>query len=265
MAQQPRPVALITGGAGALGSAIGAALIAEGWFARLADLDEEAACAAALRLGGPELADGVACDVRDFGTMSAVVGDLVARHGRLDGLMTAAGGGAALGPRKPFWETDLAAWTLNVETHLTGVLNACHAVLPPMVAQRQGVIVNIASGAGLPGGPPGSRQAHAEVYSAAKGGVIGFTQAIAQELAPLGIRANCVAPGRTESRRRSADHLNTLAEAEEAREPGSSRMSPLKRFSRAEDIGHAVAFLVSERAAFITGSCLDLTGGIRLH
>jgi len=117
----------------------------------------------------------------------------------------------------------------------------------------------------LRGGPPHLRQQHASVYSAAKAGVIALTHAVAQEAGPKGVRANCVAPGRTESRTKSWEEMERRRREEETRRPGSGRTSPLGRFGRASDMGEAVAFLMSERASYITGACLDVTGGIRLH
>ncbi len=79
------------------------------------------------------------------------------------------------------------------------------------------------------------------------------------------MRANCVAPGRTKSRSKSWEEMEHMQREEEARHPGSGRASPLGRFGRTADMGEAVAFLTSERAGYITGACLDVTGGIRLH
>ena len=115
------------------------------------------------------------------------------------------------------------------------------------------------------GGPPTSRQSGAAVYSATKAGVIAFTQALAQEVGPLGIRVNAVAPGRNESRFKPLDRMIAMQASEEQQESGSGRESPLKRFGTPADIGDAVAYLLSPRAGYVTGVCLDLTGGIRLH
>jgi NAD(P)-dependent dehydrogenase (short-subunit alcohol dehydrogenase family) len=260
-----RRIALITGGGGAIGSGMAAALIRDGWRIVLADWSREAAEATAAKLDASRVADIMVCDVCDEASVRRVVADMMARHGRIDGLATAAGGGKAIGPRRLFWETTREDWTLNLETHLISVMVTCQAVLPHMVARRSGVIVNTSSGAGLRGGPPPSRQKFAEVYAVAKAGVIAFTQSIALEFASYGIRANCIAPGRAENNRRPEAELREMAIGEEAREPGSSRMSPLGRFGKAEDMGEAAAYLMSERSGYVTGSVIDVSGGIRLH
>ncbi len=259
------PIGLITGGAGAIGSGIARALARDGWRVVLVDRDGEALARIAAALGPAAVAATFTADVCDEQAIRRIVDEAAKRFGRIDGLATAAGSGAALGPRKPFWETKRDDWRLNVETHLVSVMTVCQAVLAHMAARKSGVILNVASGAGLRGGPPQSRQKNAQVYGLAKAGVIAFTQSIALEFAALGVRANCIAPGRAESRHKTADDLLRMAPAEEARETGSSRMSPLGRFGKAEDFGEAAAFLMSDRAGWITGTTLDVSGGVRLH
>jgi NAD(P)-dependent dehydrogenase (short-subunit alcohol dehydrogenase family) len=144
-------------------------------------------------------------------------------------------------------------------------MNLCYAFLPHLRDYGGGVIVNVASGAGLHGGPAITRQKFADVYAASKAGVISFTKAIALEHAADKMRANCIAPGRSGSLSKPSEELEIGAAAEDAALPDSSRISPLGRFGRPDDMGQAVAFLMSDRASYITGSCLDVTGGIRRH
>ena len=131
-----------------------------------------------------------------------------------------------------------------MEVNLKGVFNCCHAVLPHMIAARRGGIVSITAARGLRGGTKAS------IYSAAKAGIIVFSQSLAQEVGPHGIRVNTVAPGNTAARWKTT--------AEESR-------SPLGRPTYPEDVGEAVAFLLSDAASHITGSCIDVSGGTALH
>lgn len=256
---------LVTGGAGAIGRACARALVEDGWQVVLADIDALEAETVVEDIGTGVLA-AYALDVTDFDAVHRVVAKAAADHGGLAGLVTAAGGGRNLDLTSgPFLDTAPDEWGRNIEVHLNGVYNTCHAVLPVLYAGGGGAIVNIASGAGIRGGPPHLRQRHASVYSACKAGVIALTQAIAQEAGPNGVRANCIAPGRTETRAKSIEEMERMQREEEAVRPGSGRASPLGRFGRGTDMGNAAAFLMSDRAGYITGACLDVTGGIRLH
>jgi 2-hydroxycyclohexanecarboxyl-CoA dehydrogenase len=256
---------LVTGGAGAIGRACARALVEDGWQAVLADIDLTEAETVADDIGAGVLA-AYGLDVADFDAVHDVVAKAHADQGGLAGLVTAAGGGRNLDITfGPFIETTPEEWGRNIEVHLNGVYNTCHAVLPLLYAGGGGAIVNTASGAGIRGGPPHLRQRHASVYSACKAGVIALTQAIAQEAGPKGVRANCIAPGRTETRAKSLEEMERMQREEEALKPGSGRASPLGRFGRGADMGNAVTFLMSDRAGYITGACLDVTGGIRLH
>ncbi|MEE8084955.1 MAG: SDR family NAD(P)-dependent oxidoreductase [Alphaproteobacteria bacterium] len=256
---------LVTGGAGAIGRACARALVEDGWQVVLADIDTLEAETVAEDIGAGVLA-AYGLDVTDFDAVHQMVAEADADHGGLAGLVTAAGGGRNLDLTSgPFIETSPDEWGRNIEVHLNGVYNTCHAVLPVLYAGGGGAIVNTASGAGIRGGPPHLRQRHASVYSACKAGVIALTQSIAQEAGPKGVRANCIAPGRTETRAKPIEEMERMQREEEAVRPGSGRTSPLGRFGRGTDMGNAAAFLMSDRAGYITGACLDITGGIRLH
>jgi NAD(P)-dependent dehydrogenase (short-subunit alcohol dehydrogenase family) len=259
------PVALVTG-AGALGAGIGRALVAKGWRIVVADVVAAYARELTDSLGGSSVAVAKALDVRDYDAVTRLVAESVAEMGGLDALVNGAGGTMALKvPKGPLVDSLPEHWDRMIGVNLFGTFNCCHAVAQHLKKQKRGAIVSIASGAGMRGGPPTSRQSGAAVYSATKAGVIAFTQALAQELGPHGIRVNAVAPGRNESREKPLAKMLEMQAVEEARDPGSGRLSPLGRFGRPSDIGDAVAFLLSEEASYITGSCLDLTGGIRLQ
>lgn len=258
-------LAIVTGGAGAIGRACAQALAGDGWQVALADIDLAEAETVAHDIG-PGVVAAYGLDVTDFDAVHETAAKAAADFGPLSGLVTAAGGGRNLDITfGPFIETAPEEWDRNIEVHLNGVYYTCHAVLPLIYAAGGGAIVNTASGAGLRGGPPHLRQRHAAVYSACKAGVIALTQAIALEAGPSGVRANCIAPGRTETRAKPIAEMERMQREEEAEKPGSGRASPLGRFGRGEDMGNAAAFLMSDRAGYITGACLDVTGGIRLH
>lgn len=255
------PVAFITGGAGAIGRASARALARDGWRVVLADIDGDELKRVAADIGHA-VAGTFAIDVTDFAAVHSAIESAAAANGGLHGLVTAAGGLRYIAGAKdaPFTETSPESWDKLIEVHLNAVYYACHAALPLFYHQKTGAIVNIASGAGLRGGPPQTRQRNASVYSAAKAGVVALTQSIAQEAGPKGVRANAVAPGRVESRTKSWEEMERMQ-----REEGGARLPPLGRYGRAAEVGDAVAYLMSERAAYVTGACLDVSGGMRLH
>jgi 2-hydroxycyclohexanecarboxyl-CoA dehydrogenase len=260
------PTVMVTGGAGALGGGAARALLSRGWRVIVADIDGDFARPELASWQVGERAILELLDVTDRAAVTAAIDGIVARFGTLDALVNCAGGSLYLRvPKADFVASDPAHWDRTIAVNLFGTLNCCHAAALHMKRARHGSIVNTASGAGLRGGPPSNRQTGAAVYSATKAGIVALTQALAQELGPHGIRVNAVAPGRNESRGKTQDDLAAMQQAEEAREPGSGRASPLLRFGTPADIGNAIAFLLSAEAGYLTGTCLDLTGGIALH
>lgn len=225
------PTALITGCGSLIGEAIARALARDGWKLALTDLDPARA--------------QYKMDVTDPDEVAAVVA-AVAGGGGIDALVNAAGGGRGLGvPALEFVEHTRAQRDKIVEVNLKGLFEVTHAVLPLMIAAQRGTIVSITAARGLRGGPK------AAVYSACKAGIIAFSQSLAQEVGRYGIRVNTVAPGNTPARWKAPD-------------PGHVR-SPLGSDTSPDDVGNAVAFLLSDRASHITGSCLDVSGGTALH
>jgi NAD(P)-dependent dehydrogenase (short-subunit alcohol dehydrogenase family) len=242
------PTALITGGASLLGEGAARALVEDGWKVVLADINLKGAEQVVKDIGGAKVASAVALDVTDIKAVRHVVDDVVQKHGRIDGLLNAAGGFRGLGiPWREFMDTTPKEWEALLRPNLVGVFNVCHSVLPKMKAQGKGAIVSIAASRGLRGGKK------ATIYSAAKAGIIVFTQSLAQEVGPLGIRVNSIAPGNAEARWKTPDM------------EGQGKTVPLGRETSAADVGNAVAFLLSDRACHITGSCMDVSGGTTLH
>ena len=255
--------AIITGGGGALGKGIAGVLSQAGWNVVLADLHEAHAREVSDELGG---LPWKVLDVTRLEDVRRVFAEIAAEHGGVKALVNCAGGAMALGvPKGALVDSDPEYWRRFIGVNVYGTFNCSHTAAALMKASGGGGIVSIASGAGMHGGPPSSRQSGAAVYSATKAGVIAFTQALAQELGPFGIRVNAVSPGRNESRAKPLARMLEMQMLEEGKEAGSGRVSPLGRFGTPKDIGDAVSFLLSQQASYITGCCLDLTGGIRLH
>jgi NAD(P)-dependent dehydrogenase (short-subunit alcohol dehydrogenase family) len=255
--------AIITGGGGALGKGIADALSKAGFNVVLCDLLEVHAREVSEELGG---LPWKVLDVTRLDDVRRVFAEIAAQHGGIDALVNCAGGAMALGvPKGPLVDSHPDHWARFIGVNIYGTFNCSHTAAGYMKASSGGGIVSIASGAGMHGGPPASRQSGAAVYSATKAGVIAFTQALAQELGPFGIRVNAVSPGRNESRAKPLARMLEMQKLEEGKESGSGRVSPIGRFGTPKDIGDAVSFLLSQQASYITGCCLDLTGGIRLH
>jgi 3-oxoacyl-[acyl-carrier protein] reductase len=175
-------VALVIGGAGGLGAAIGAAFCAEGATVVLADRDGERARKTAEEIGA---AGGVALEVTEQASVEAAVDEVLSTHGRIDVLVNSAG----ILTEAPLAEMSLAQWQETIDVDLTGTFLACRAVVPHMIARGEGRIINIASQLGIKGGRGLTH------YSAAKAGVIGLTKALALEVAEHGVLVNAIAPG----------------------------------------------------------------------
>lgn len=239
------PLALLTGGGSLIGEGTACALVDRGWQVAVTDINLDLARKVAESAGGLPHAEAFALNASDRAQVDAIVKILLNRHGGIDALVNAAGGMRGLGiPKANFVDTSPETWNRILDANFRSVLNCTHAVLPVMIAAKRGGIVSIAASRGLRGGPGAS------LYSAAKAAIIVFSQALAQEVGHHGIRVNTIAPGNAEARWK----------APEARD-----RNPLGRTTTGTDVGKAVAFLLSDDAAHITGSCLDVSGGTALH
>ena len=239
------PLALITGGASLICEGVAQSLARDGWNLAITDLNLEGAKAVAARIEGAGRVETHALDARNIDAVQSLVQDLSQRYGTIEGLVNGAGGGRGIGfQRKPFVETSQDEWERILNSNLNTMLNVTRTVLPVMIKAGRGAIVSIAASRGLRGGP------QASIYSAAKAGIIVFTQAIAQEVGKHGVRVNTIAPGNAEARWKKDD---------------SDARSPLGRNTNAQDVGDAVAFLLSDRAQHMTGACMDISGGTALH
>ncbi len=244
-----QPVAIVTGGARGIGRAIGEALAADGYAIALVDLNGEAAEATARELAAAgTTAVAYQADVRDYARAQEIVADLIGRFGRVDALINNAG----VTSPTPFPELTEAAWDLVIGVHLKGSFNWSHAVAPHMLAAGWGRIICISSMNAKTGGafPAVSKTA----YAAAKAGMLGLIRGLARDLAPA-VTANAVCPGLIRTELSAAMWAGPQAEAVVASIPAG-------RLGLPEDIANAVAFLVSERADYISGEALDVNGAV---
>ena len=243
-------VALVTGGGSGIGRAVALALAREGVRVAVADLQAEKALQVAKEAKGMGVeALALPMDVRQGASVARGVEEALGVFGKLDILVCAAGTDRIA----PFLETDEALWDELIAVNYKGVLHACKAVLPHMVAQGGGAIVNLASDAGRVGS---SGEA---VYSGTKGAVIAFTKALAREVARYGIRVNAVAPGPTDT-----PLLHRLRQGHEGLFEAMVRATPMRRLAQPEEVAEAVVFLASPRASFITGQVLSVSGGLTM-
>jgi 3-oxoacyl-[acyl-carrier protein] reductase len=166
-------------------------------------------------------------------------------YGCIDILVNVAGGSMH---RHPVEEFPLAHWQAVIDVNLTSTFLCCRAVMGLMKAQKGGAIVNISSDIGFSG------DANRSAYAAAKAGILGLTRTLALELAPFGVRANAVAPGRIATPRVRAHYTDAEWEA-------AARRIPLGHAGEPEDVAETVAFLVSDAAKHFTGQTLHVNGG----
>jgi 2-hydroxycyclohexanecarboxyl-CoA dehydrogenase len=248
----PERVAFLTGGGGGIGGAIAAALAEEGRAVAVADLREDAAAEVAELLeaaGGRAMA--VPLDITDRASVRASVERARDALGPIEILVNNAGWDEL----RPFLETEEPFWDRVIEINFMGCLRLTRELLPVMVERGWGRVVNIASDAGRVGSSLES------VYSGAKGGVIAFTKTIAREVARDGVTANAVCPGPTRT-----PLLEGMAEDSGGTKLVESltRAVPMRRLGEPEDVAAAVAFLASERAGYITGQTLSVSGGLTM-
>jgi 3-oxoacyl-[acyl-carrier protein] reductase len=186
----------------------------------------------------------VALDVASRESWQQAVAKVLAAHGRLDVLVNNAGlhQDALLGTM------PLEAWERVRATNLDGVFHGCQAVLPAMISQRAGRIVNLASLSALLA-PAGQVN-----YAAAKAGVVALTQSLAKEVARINITVNAICPGYVET--------EALAHWPAEERKAAQMKIPMRRFGRPEEVAAAVRFLAGPEASYITGSVLKIDGGI---
>lgn len=245
-------VAFVTGAGRGIGRAVARRLAGEGVAVAVTDIDAGAARAVAEEIG---LAGGraraYAADVTAFEDVEAAREAVERDLGSITMLVNVAGWDVL----EPFVESTPDTWARLIAVNYVGVLHACRAVLPGLIARRWGRIVSIASDAARVGSTGEA------VYSGCKAAVIGFSKALAREVARDGITVNVVCPGPTET-----DLLASVMAGERGARilAGMRRAIPLGRLGKPDDVAAAVAFFVSDGAAYLTGQVLSVSGGLTM-
>ena len=247
----PERTALVTGAARGIGRAIALDLAAAGHAVAVADVRAGPAQAVAAEIGDSgRRALAVELDVTDRDSVDTALASIGEQLGPVEIAVNNAG----WDEMRPFLDTDEAFWSKVIDINYMGVLRVTHAVLPGMIERGWGRFVNIGSDAGRVGS---SAEA---VYAGTKGAVIAFTKSVAREVARSGITANAVTPGPART-----PMLEEMAAAGSERlVEALTRAVPMRRLAEPEDVAAAVTFLASERASYITGQTLSVSGGLTM-
>ena len=246
-----QPVAIVTGGASGIGLGIATMLITDGYDVFV--LDNDLLHVDDYNASHP-LSRARVCDVSDASAVATEIDGVLHVVGRIDLLVNNAG---ISGPTAPVEVVDPSEWQRTLDVSLTGAFNVTRSVAPFMKAQSSGVIINIASNAGLMGCPNRSP------YVAVKWGLVGLTKTWAMELGPYKVRVNALCPASVDGERIEA------VMARDAEERGVSvgeirqsyeRQSSLQSFTRVEDIASMVCYLASDAGVRISGQAIGLDG-----
>ena|SRR5579863_289713 len=236
--------AVVTGAAQGIGLAIARRLLASGATVSFWDRDADLLLATVDEIGKSKTVSHEIVDVSEPESVAAATRATIEKLGKIDILVANAG---IAGPNHKSWEYPIDAWKQIIDINLTGVFLCCRAIVPHMLQQNYGRIVNVASIAGKEG------NANASAYSASKAGVIAFTKSLGKETAAKNIAVNCITPAAARTRifdQITQEHIAFML----------SRI-PRGRFLEVDEVGAMVAWLVSEENSFTTGAVFDLSGG----
>ena len=232
-------VAIVTGATRGIGKAIAEKLMNQGASVVVIGRNQEL-----LNEWTAQGVTAISADVRQSAQVDAVIQQVLDTWGRIDIVVNNAG----ITRDGLLMRMSDADWSSVIETNLTGVFHVCRAVIRPMIKQRQGKIVNISSVIGVTGNPGQSN------YAASKAGVIGFSKALAKEVASRNILVNVVAPGFIDTDMTSA--LNAMQREQ------IIEQIPLRKTGTVEDVASLVYFLVSNENQYITGQTVHCNGGL---
>jgi 2-dehydro-3-deoxy-L-rhamnonate dehydrogenase (NAD+) len=237
-------VAIITGGARGIGYAASERILASGAEVSLWDIDTAALTEAVSRLAKLGKVTIVAVELTEASAVSSAARTVVSQHGKIDILINNAG---ITGGNGKLWELEPDVWRRVIDVNLVGPYLTCRAVVPEMLKNGWGRIVNVASIAGKDGNPNASH------YSASKAGLIGLTKALGKELATSGILVNCITP--------AAAKTDIFAQMKQEHIEFMLSKIPMNRFLQVEEAAAMIAWLSSEDCSFSTGAVFDLSGG----
>lgn len=233
--------AVITGGASGAGLDVARRIAAQGGRVALWDMNNEALTKAAPVFG---TALCLSVDVTDPEAVDAAAAETAKAFGRIDLLLNSAG---VTGPTVPVLDYPRDAWRKVVDIHLNGTFYCCQAVIPHMLENGYGRIVNVASVAGKEGNP------NLSAYSAAKAGVIGFTKSLGKELATSGVLVNAVTP--------AVFRTALLEQMPQSQIDYMVAKIPMGRLGEVDDVTSLVCWLLSEECSFSTAATFDISGG----
>ncbi|CAI06490.1 MULTISPECIES: SDR family NAD(P)-dependent oxidoreductase [Aromatoleum] len=239
--------AVVTGGASGIGLATAETLARAGAYVLIGDIDEQKGAAVAGALCEQQLGvDFIRLDVTDLDSIAAFKDEAYRRRPQIDIVANVAGWGKI----QPFMENTPDFWRKVIDLNLLGPVAVSHAFLPQMIERGAGKIVTVASDAGRVG------SLGETVYSGAKGGAIAFTKSLAREVARYNINVNCVCPGPTDT--------PLLQAVPEKHREAFVKATPMRRLAKPSELADAVLFFASDRASFITGQVISVSGGLTL-
>lgn len=246
-------VAIITGAGSGFGRATALRFSAEGARVVVADINEDAAAQTVSLVsaaGGDALA--IVDDIATESGARRAVDGAVERFGTVDVLVNNAG--IAGGKPTDTWDVDEEAWDRIIRVNLKSVYLCSRAAIPILIAKRSGSIVNVASIAVR-------RAVGGAAYAATKGGILSYTRLVSRELAPHGVRINCVSPGFMETPMTTGERDGLDAAAQDEQLARFARHVPMRRMGGVDDIANAVAYLASDEAGYVTGQEVIVDGG----